>query len=71
MTQRDHILRYMAEFATAHHNAPSTRQVAQHFDRAQQTVYCHMRRLIAEKRLELTEGGWKLVGAQYVPPPFS
>lgn len=68
LTQRDRILNFMAVYTTEHHNAPSTYQIAHHFERCQTTICGHMKRLIAEHRLVLSDGHWKLIGASYTPP---
>lgn len=68
-TRRDQILAFIAEYATEHHNAPSTREIALAFGIAQHTVYQHMIKLMAEGRLLQTKTGrWKIPKAQYIPP---
>lgn len=68
-TRRDEILDYIAEYATEHHNAPSTREIALAFAIAQHTTYVHMLKLLAEGRLIQTVAGrWKIPGAVYIPP---
>lgn len=67
-TRRDEILLYMAEFITDHHNAPSSHEIARHFGLAQQTVYNHLMRLIAEGRVVRVDGRLKLSGAEYFAP---
>lgn len=68
MTRRDKIVLYIAEYAIDHHNAPSTPEIARNFGIAQQTVYHHMIKLMAEGRLLQLDGKWKLPQAEYIPP---
>ena len=67
-TRRDAILVYIANYAIDHHNAPSTPEIARQFCIAQQTVYNHMTKLIAEGRLMQIDGKWKIPSAEYIPP---
>lgn len=67
-TRRDEIIDFIATYATDHHNAPSTLEIARVFGIAQQTVYHHMIKLMAEGRLVQPDGKWKLPGATYIPP---
>ena len=68
-TRRDQILVWMAEYITENHNAPSAAKVAKHFGISEITAYRHMVKLVAESRLQLVDGGWKIPEAEYVPPP--
>ncbi len=70
ITRRDEILGYIAEYATDHHNAPSTYEIARAFEIGQKTVYNHLMRLIVEGRLIQTDGKWKIPQAEYIPPPI-
>lgn len=67
-TRRDQILIFIAEYATEHHNAPSTGDIAAVFDIARQTVYHHLESLMDEGRLVQVDGKWKLPRAEYIPP---
>jgi predicted DNA-binding protein YlxM (UPF0122 family) len=67
-TRRDEIFSYIADYAFEHHNAPSTYEIAAKFEIAQQTVYGHMMKLMAEDRLEQIDGKWKLPTAEYIRP---
>lgn len=67
-TRRDQIILFIADYATDHHNAPSTIEIARQFGIAQQTVYNHMIKLMAEGRLAQVDGKWKLPKAEYIPP---
>jgi len=68
-TRRDQILRFIAEYATEHHNAPSSIEIARAFNIAQHTTYMHMVKLQAEGRLIRTKAGrWKIPTAEYIPP---
>lgn len=67
-TRRDQIIAFIAEYAVTHHNAPSTLEIAEAFDIAQQTVYGHMIKLMAEDRLIQVDGRWKIPNAEYTPP---
>lgn len=68
-TRRDEIWHFIGEYAVDHHNAPSTLEIARVFGIAQQTVYHHMMHLISEGKLCQVDGKWKLVNAEYIPPP--
>jgi predicted transcriptional regulator len=67
-TRRDQIITFIAEYATEHHNAPSTLEIAAAFEISQQTVYGHMVKLMAERRLIQVDGRWKIPNAEYTPP---
>ena len=68
-TRRDEILVFIATYATDHHNAPSTYEIAAHFKISQPTVYAHLKHLLEEQRLEMVDGKWRIPKAEYTPPP--
>lgn len=68
MTRRDEILLFMADYIEIHHNAPSTIETARYFGIAQHTVYVHMVKLMAERRLLQVDGKWKIPDAEYIRP---
>lgn len=67
-TRRDQILRYMISFIEAHHNAPSTYEIARQFGIAQQTARDHLDKLMDEGRVVRVDGRLKLSGAEYIGP---
>ena len=67
-TRRAQILAFIAEYATDHHNAPSTLEIARAMGISQQCVYNHMVKLIAERRLMKLDGKWKIPAAHYIAP---
>lgn len=69
MTRRDEIMAYICRYAREHWGpSPSIREVAIEFGLNYTTVYRHIKRLIAEERLEMRDGKLMVVGANWFPP---
>lgn len=66
-TRRDQILVYISEYASEHHNAPSTYQIAEASGVSQVRVRYCLRQLADEGRIEYIDGKLRVVGAEYIP----
>ncbi len=68
--RRYEIMMFIASYTIAHHNAPSTYEIAAHFRLNQKTVRAHLDKLIDEGKAVRIDGKLKLIQGEYYPPPL-
>jgi DNA-binding MarR family transcriptional regulator len=62
------ILWFMAEYAKAHHNFPSTREIARERGISQPRTHVHLHALMDKGYIVMIDDKWRLVEGQYIPP---
>ena len=71
-TRRDEIYDYICDYADVKNGpTPSIREVSQAFKLGYTTVYNHVMKLIAERRIEQEDGKLIVIGSEWIPPDFS
>jgi len=71
-TRRDEIFAFVCRYADEHSGpTPSILEIAHHFELAYGTVYGHVMRLIAERRLAQQDGKLVVPGSAWTPPPVA
>jgi hypothetical protein len=69
-TRREEIFAFICMYADEHNGpTPSILEIKGHFGLAYGTVYAHVMKLIAERRLEQQDGKLVVPGSEWVPPP--
>lgn len=70
-TRRDEIYEYICAYADVKNGpTPSIREVSQAFKLGYTTVYNHVMKLIAERRIEQEDGKLIVIGSEWIPPDF-
>jgi hypothetical protein len=68
-TRRQEIYEFILVYADEHNgNSPSILEVKKNFRLAYGTVYTHVMKLIAERRIEQIDGKLVVIGAEWNPP---